>query len=107
MIACPLCGAELREDSRFCDKCGAQLPRRGFPQAGYAYAPIIPMPVALGPDLVQQALMYLNQLDLQQKTEVLYLAWQATRGALWAKQRLREWLEWRRIRDRLDQRRWQ
>lgn len=111
MIACPSCGAALREDSRFCDKCGVQLPRRGFPQAGYAYAPFVPMPVALGPDLVQQALMYLvqawNQLNLQEKVAVLVLAERAAKGAFCARQRIREWFEWRTIRDRWDQRQWQ
>jgi len=110
MIACPSCGAALGDDSRFCDKCRAQLARRGYPQAHY-FPFVPPMPPTLGPDLVQQALMCLvqrwNQLDLQEKIAVLQLAELAAGDAILAKQRIRDWLESRRIRSRLDQRQWQ
>lgn len=103
MIVCASCGAGLRDDSRFCDRCGAQLEARGY-QPQYAPPPLTYVPF----DLVLQALTYVvqtwNQLDVQQKIEILRLAGEAAAGSLLAVQKLHDWWESRK---RLDQRQWQ
>jgi hypothetical protein len=103
MIVCASCGTGLRDDSRFCDRCGAQLEARGY-QPQYAPPALTYVPF----DLILQALTYVvqtwNQLDVQQKIEILRLAGEAAAGSLLAVQELHDWWESRK---RLDQRQWQ
>lgn len=104
MILCPLCGAGLRDDARFCDMCGVQIGARGYQPYFYQPPPLAYVPF----DLVLQTITYVtqmwNQLDVQQKIEILHLAADTIAGALLARQRLESWWESRK---RLDQRQWQ
>lgn len=72
MIACPSCGEALREDSRFCDKCGTMLPIPEKPvmpyYQPYSYIPgPYPVPIPADLQLIQEVLTlltpYLKQLD--------------------------------------------
>jgi predicted amidophosphoribosyltransferase len=98
MILCPVCGVGLRDDARFCDKCGVQLEAPDY--QSYFYQPPA--------DLVLQAITYLaqmwNQLDVQERIQILHLAGEAATGTVFAAEKLRQWWGSRK---RLDQRQWQ
>jgi hypothetical protein len=104
MIVCQSCGEALREDSRFCDKCGAMLPtpeERGpvYYEPPMAYGVPIPLPTPADLQLIQQVLTlltpYLKQPDWNTAKNVFdWLADLASLGAAAsvARQHLKEWV---------------
>jgi predicted nucleic acid-binding Zn ribbon protein len=95
MIACPSCGAALREDSRFCDKCGTMLPTSEKSAQYYTYP--VPLPADL--QLIQEVLTlltpYWNQLDWNTIRSVVSALGDLVAlggAALAARRYLREWV---------------
>ena len=110
MIACPSCGAALREDSRFCDRCGTMLrlpePRVQYQPYYYGPTPFHPVPIPADPQLIKDVFntlaLYFYQLDWATirnvSTELSELIL-CGKGAWTAAQYLRKWVDaWKRPR---------
>jgi hypothetical protein len=97
MIVCASCGAGLRDDSRFCDRCGTMVPPSAQYQP-YYYGPFyqIPADPQLIKEVVNTLALYLTRIDLKTMKEVLTAVSELLalgEGAWRARQYLRKWVD--------------